>query len=455
MYKYFKIVIAIIVVGMLEGGASAVPIEQWTKTFGGVKDDYWASSVQQTSDGGYILAGRTYSYGAGNDDAWVIKVDSGGNKQWSRTFGGTGNDYAYSVQQTLDGGYILAGSTNSFGEYNAWLIKTDSNGNDEWDSTFGGEGNSAASSVQQTLDGGYILAASTNSYGAGHSNAWLIKTDAKGNELWNRTFEGTSSSGTSSAQQTMDGGYIIAGWTDSYEDGRRSAWLVKINTNGIEQWNRTFVRDDYAEASSVRQTSDGGYILAGRSGIDNVDAWLVKTDSNGIKLWDRTFGGTYDDIASSVQQAADGGYILAGGTWRHIIRPVSLSKAWLIKTDANGTEGWNMTFGGTRNDWASSVQQTKDGGYIIAGYTNSYGIAADAWLRKVSGEQTGTAKTQDASPTVKTSPTVTLTASPTRTMTVIPTENHTEKPFEKVAGFEAVLAIAILLVVNLAGRRRW
>jgi hypothetical protein len=184
--------------------------------------------VQQTSDGGYILAGFTDSFGAGINDAWLIKTDANGNKVWDKTFGGSGGDVALAVQQTSDGGYILAGVTTSYGTGNedAWLIKTDANGNEVWDATFGGSNYDETYAVQQTSDGGYILAGGTYSFGAGNNDAWLIKTDANGNKVWDKTFGGSGGEVALAVQQTSNGGYILAGATSG------GAWLIKTDGNG-------------------------------------------------------------------------------------------------------------------------------------------------------------------------------------------------------------------------------
>jgi hypothetical protein len=354
------------------------------KTFGGEGGD-WARSVQQTSDGGYILAGQTGSFGAGSYDAWLIKTDANGNKVWDKTFGGSSYDEANAVQQTSDGGYILAGETYSFGtgSYDAWLIKTDANGNKAWDKTFGGSSSDGASSVQQTSDGGYILAGSTNSYGAGYDDAWLIKTDANGNKVWDKTFGGSSGDYAYAVQQTSDGGYILAGYTNSYGAGYIDAWLIKTDANGNKVWDKTFGGSLEDGAYAVQQTSDGGYILAGYTrsfGVGVWDAWLIKTDANGNKVWDKPFGGRDIDCAYAVQQTSDGGHILAGYT---LSFGAGHADAWLIKTDANGNKVWDKTFGGSSSDGAWSVQQTSDDGYILAGETSSFGdVNGDAWLIK-------------------------------------------------------------------------
>ena len=369
---------------------SVAPEEEWNRTFGGTSKDY-AYSAQQTSDGGYILAGLTHSYSSGFHDFWLVKTDSGGNEQWNQTFGGIGGEIASSVQQTADSGYILAGYKSSYGagDGDAWLVKANSDGNEEWNETFGGTDWDDVYSVQQTSDGGYILAGCTRSYGAGDDDAWLIKTDLSGIEQWNKTFGGIDGDSASSVQQTTDDGYILAGLTHLYSAGSFDAWVVKTDSSGNEQWNRTFGGIDGDDAMSVQQTVDGGYILAGCTGsygAGAVDFWLVKTDSNGNEQWNKTFGGTDWDEATSVQQTADGGYILAGLTESY---GAGDEDAWLVKTDSNGNEEWNKTFGGTDGDVVCTVQQTADGGYILAGLTNSYGAGFyDCWLIKVKGEPT-------------------------------------------------------------------
>jgi len=366
------------------------PSIEWDKTFGGTNAD-GAYCVQQTNDGGYILTGYTDSYGTGSYDLWLVKTDSSGNKIWDKTYGGTDFDTARCVQQTNDGGYILTGYTESYGagSMDFWLVKTDSSGNKLWDKTFGGPDWDTARCVQQTDDGGYILAGGTYSYGdgAGGSDFWLVKTDSSGNKLWDKTYGETYNDIALSIQQTNDGGYILTGYTFSYGSGNGDFWLVKTDSSGNKLWDKTFGGSEYDVAYCVQQTNDDGYILTGRTdsyGAGNGDFWLIKTDSSGNKLWDKTFGGSEYDVAYCVQQTNDGGYILTGTTDSY---GAGLWDFWLIKTDSSGNKLWDKTFGGTDHDQAWCVQQTNEGGYILTGETGSYGAGNwDFWLVKLSSD---------------------------------------------------------------------
>jgi len=360
--------------------------ENWMKTFGGWRYDVGVSA-QQTTDGGYIIVGVTASYGAGKDDVWLIKTDSTGNKIWDKTFGGPENDMGISVQQTSDGGYIVTGRTQSYGNGldDVWLIKTDSEGNKTWDKTFGGTQFDGGSQVRQTTDGGYIIVGNVNNNGGGDGDLWVIKTDTNGNLIWDKIFDGEGTplshdSGNSIAL-TSDGGYIIAGGTFTTQDTYGyNVWLIKIDAEGNMLWDEKFGGADGEFVSSVMQTNDGGYVMVGVDSYSNPDEklWLIKTDGNGEFLWEQKYGGMGTARGESVQQTSDGGYVIAGFTYRKFSR----YKALVIKTDENGVRDWSkIFFGGVGNSIAFSAQQTADGGYVIGGERNVF-LNSNVWLVK-------------------------------------------------------------------------
>jgi hypothetical protein len=355
----------------------------WEKTLGGINGEV-GNSVQQTSDGGYITVGRAISYSdyGLNSAVYLVKTDEYGNVLWEKTYGVTRRDVGNSVQQTSDGGYIIAGNT-SFLRTNSdiYLIKTDADGNVEWEKTFGGEESDSGNSVQQTSDGGYVIAGESRSRYEDYSftsEVYLIKTDAEGNSVWERTFRNGETSSGKSVKQTSDGGYIISGRTGSYgaidiEVEEYDVYLIKTDAEGNSVWERTFRNREVNSGNSVHQTSDGGYIIAGVTGSgyryevapDGDDVYLIKTDAEGIAVWEKTYGGEDYDSGYSVQQTSDGGYIIAGNTSSY---GAGYYDVYLIKTNEDGTVVWEKTFGDMESESGYSVQQTSDGGYIIAGY---------------------------------------------------------------------------------------
>jgi hypothetical protein len=365
--------------------SASIPPRDWSHTYGGSGDDF-AYSVVQTSDGGYALAGFTDSSGEGGFDFYLVKTDSAGNQNWSRTYGGSGDDLAYSLVATSDGGYALAGHTSSFGAgyYDFYLVKTDSAGNLQWSKTYGGTGDDEASSLIQTSDGGYALAGWTDSFGGGGFDFYLVKTDSSGSMVWNRTYGTAGDNRAYSIIQTSDGGYALAGFTDSFGAGGNDFYLVKTNSTGNMQWNMTYggIGDD--EAYSLIQTGDGGYALAGYATSSSAGVgsfWLVKTNSTGAMQWSQTYGSTGDSEAYALVQTTDGGYALGGYT---DASGAGGYDVWLVKTDSGGGVQWGSTYGGSSDDYAQSLIKTSDGGYALAGYTDSSGGGGnDFYLVKV------------------------------------------------------------------------
>jgi hypothetical protein len=368
------------------GGSSAGPSIPG-RTFGGPGNDFsW--SVQQTTDGGYIFAGFTNSKEAGGYDAWVVKTNSSGNVAQEKTFGNSGNDFAFSIQQTTDGGYIVAGVDNDIsgsspnsgvwlpldfsGELTLRKLNTDLS--QAWETkvgavSSGGSGYpfSMGYAVQQTVDDGYIVAGATGT-GAGGGQTLLIRVDASGTVLWNAFLDGEIGTGV---RQAADNGYVVS------TAGAGGNFLIKTGSGGAWEWNRALAGSGLA----LWNTQDGGFAVTGDNAASTGDVYLAKTDANGMILWERTFGSAGGDIGYSIQQVSDSGYILAGagsgGGFNHLF------DVYLVKRNAGGDSLWERYFGGTGDDLGRSVRQTSDGGYILAGSTNSEGAGGiDAYLVK-------------------------------------------------------------------------
>ena len=363
-------------------------VETWKKTFGEKYDD-GANSIQQTKDGGYIVAGWTYSFGSGGEDVYILKLNAKGEVEWQKTFGGKYDDKANSIQQTTDDGYIVAGWTYSFGsgEKDVYTLKLNAKGEVEWQKTFGGKSDDGANSIQQTKDGGYIVAGWTSSFGLGRYDVYILKMNSKGEVEWQKTFGGEDSDGAFLIQQTPDGGYIVAGWTYSFNSVTKEIYILKLNSKGQLEWQKAFGGEDGDEANSIQQTKDGGYIVAGWTGDSESqegDVYVLKLNSKGQVEWRKTFGGTKDDGANSIQQTKDGGYIVAG--WTESFGSGE-KDVYTLKLNAKGEVEWQKTFGGKYDDKANSIQQTKDGGYIVAGWTKSFGSGEeDVYILKLNSK---------------------------------------------------------------------
>jgi hypothetical protein len=331
-------------------------------------------SVQQTIDGGFIIAGFTTSFGADSSNIYLIKTDSLGDTSWTRTYGGNNIDGSSSVQQTLDGGYIIAGWTTSFGAGSSdyYLVKTDSIGDTLWTRTYGNTAGDEGHYVRQTMDKGYIVT------GWSSRGIYLVKTDSLGDTLWTNTYLDSSALGADSrtVQQTVDGGYFITGFLSSGGNSR-DVYLIKVDSLGNILWTRTYGDSLDNVGFFGNQTSDGGFVITGWTYSLNTggyDVYLIKTDSFGDTLWTRTYGGTNKDRSLSVQQTLDGGYIISGHTFSI---GAGGADVYLIKTNSSGDTLWTKTFGGSAGENGYSIQQTLDGGYIIVGYTESFGAGHD------------------------------------------------------------------------------
>ncbi len=400
------------------------PQIEWQNTIGGSGGDY-LFSVQQTFDGGYILGGRSNSGISGDKtegsqgdyDYWIIKLDAIGNIVWQKTIGGNGQDALSSIQQTFDNGYILAGASysgisgdkteGSQGRNDFWVVKLDTAGNILWQNTIGGSDYDFYPSIQQCPDGGYILGGKTYSgisgdkieANHGSTDYWIIKLDTVGNIMWQNTIGGSGSDEFSSIGLTKDGGYIIAGSSNSGISGDKTEnpqgsydyWVIKIDSSGNIIWQNTIGGSEYDWNPSIQQCTDGSYILGGSSwsGIsgDKAEAaqendyWIIKLDSAGNIIWQNTIGGNNRDELNSICQIKNGGYILGGQSNSGVSGDKTEASQgdydyWVIKLDSIGNIEWQNTLGGSAGDQLYSVEQTAEGGYILAGSTGS-GLSGD------------------------------------------------------------------------------
>ena len=415
----------------LDSGGNVV----WTKTIGGSSNDI-AHSIIQSSDGGYVVAGWTSSFGAGGADFYIVKLDSGGNVQWTKTIGGSSWDEAYSIIQSSDGGYVVAGRTSSFGagSVDFYVVKLDSGGNVQWTKTIGGSFNDEAYSIIQSSDGGYAVAGRTSSFGAGDYDFYVVKLAPDGTLGCHDSFQSpsTNSGGVEASPtppssyvsplssfvspvsyslattdialciptfaeriggssddfaysiiQSSDGGYVVAGYTLSFGAGDYDMYVVKLYSDGSIQWTKTMGGSLTDEARSIIQSSDGGFAVAGNTqsfGAGGADIYVVKLDSGGNVLWTKTIGGSADDEARSIIQSSDGGFVVAGWTQSFGAGGYDM---YIVKIDGSGNVAWTKTIGGTGNDYAYSIIQDLDRNYVVVGWSNSFGSNNDIYVVKL------------------------------------------------------------------------
>jgi predicted secreted protein len=384
---FLSIMLLFVLVSSAPIGIVGASSEMW-KTIGGEFDDK-AAGIIVSSDGGYAIAGTTSSFGAGGSDFWLIKVDENGNMEWNTTYGGTESDVAAALICTSDGGYALAGETSSYGngETDFWLIKVDSSGNVQWNRTFGGQTDDVATCVIQTSDGGYAVAGYWLEDDSSE-DALLVKTDSLGNVEWNRTYGGAGGESIYSVVQTSEGGYALAGVSTSYSDeGKPDFWLVKTDPNGIMEWNKTYTEQNTDCAKSLIQTSDGGYTMAGfvrQAIIAPSDVWVIKVDSAGNSVWNVTWQSVEYAMVNGMIQNRDGGCLVSGAT-SDLNGFLNLSSfMFLIKIDADGTMKWIKTFDGLGDNNSLFVVQKETDGYALAGTTKATdeGTYYDIWFAK-------------------------------------------------------------------------
>ncbi|MBL7885374.1 MAG: T9SS type A sorting domain-containing protein [Flavobacterium sp.] len=399
------------------------PVIEWQKSYGGTNYDN-ARSVAQTSDGGYIVVGNTSSNDGnvtqsfGNGDILIIKINSLGIVEWQKTYGGFNTEFINSIQQTNDDGFILSGFSKSnngaystnHGNNDYLILKLNSNGDIDWQKNYGGTGEDLALDAIQTNDGGYAVIGQTASNNgnlvANHGlvDYWVLKLFPDGNIEWQNTYGGSGNDTGEKIQQTNDGGYILIGFSNSTNGdiishiGASDMWILKINSGGIIEWEKSIgtVLNDYGYG--IVQTNDLGYVLSGTTNSSsNNNVMVTKLNSSGNVEWQNTYGGNGDDFNYSIQTDSDGGYIFIGyseSTNNNFSNNHGNYDIWLTKINGSGDFLWQKLLGGTNYDFAFCVKKTTDNGYIVAGDTGStngdvqqnFGLS-DFWLIKLSPEQ--------------------------------------------------------------------
>lgn len=360
------------------------PDTLWTQTFGGMLGDN-ANAVIETSDGGFVIGGQTFSFSGGASDAYLVRTDENGDTLWTRTYGegGGSHENAHDIEETSDGGFIMTGSVSS-GSSDMLLIRTDADGETVWMKTYGWFDTDRGYDVLETPDGGFIVCGSTRSYHNGFgSSVWLFRTDVDGDSLWSKTYGGSSYQDGFSIDGTSDDGFIITG---SYNNGGSQSadvWLLRADADGDTLWTKTFGGEGTDEGTTVLETSDGGYALTASSYNAGPEVSLMRFDANGDSLWTKKFGESIGRT-NTLDETSDGGFVLTGTTVDGAV--------WLVRTDADGSTLWTETYGGDEGDQGVAVRQTADGGYVVVGTTESYGAgAADIWLIRLDAEGTTSA----------------------------------------------------------------
>lgn len=361
------------------------------KTYGG-KAMEAGYSVCKTPKG-YAIAGFTNGFGAGKSDFYVIMTDLSGSTQWIRTVGGIADEMAYSIEYSSDDYLIITGFTNTFGagDYDMYIVKLDMTGAIKWTRTVGGERYEVGNSVKQTSDRGYIIVGTTTSYGAGNEDVYVVKLDNFGNLLWTKTIGGQGRDvGMSVYQTAKDDGYIITGSTDSFGAGKRDVYVIRLDSGGALLWAKTIGGESDDEGISVIQSDDGGYAIAGYTmsyGVGSEDVYFIKLDTNGNLLWANTLGGKLKERGQSIKQTADKGYVIGGHTESF---GFGAQDVFVVKYDLNGRTCYDQLKGGVEKKGGT----VKEGGLVKEG-----GKTGEGGIELKGGERLDICTTSTVNPT--------------------------------------------------------
>lgn len=382
-YQYFNLTIITLILSIILSCEPPVDrfnpnLESTTfyKVFGGKNEDY-GFSLDDTIDGGYILSGFSTTYGNGSWDAWIVKTDSNGNAEWHKSYGTTNREVAKQIMQTKSGNYIILGDHGVPGKGgNILFIQTDVDGNIINEQSYGGINNDGATQIIETTDGGYAIIGYTYSYGSGGRDFWLIKIDETGNEIWSKAFGGIYNETGYSLLQTQDKGFILVGTKWNIYLKKHNIWLLKVGSTGDIEWERIINETSSGYGQKIIESLDNSYIVGGVTkelGNDWYDLWLLKMDYFGNTIWEQVYSMSYIRQNSffniDISPTNDKGIIVVGPTNQYGLD----LNVILMKFNSSGFIEWNELYGGKGEDIGLSVIQTKDKGYAFAGRTNSYG----------------------------------------------------------------------------------
>lgn len=387
MKRHFWIKFLLIFLLLFIAGCSPQYANTWRKIYG-YSGSEMVTHMEKTHDGKYILAGMTNSKGAGQDDFYILKMDSWGNILWEITYGGENDDTANCIKETKDGGYIVVGESYSFGtgiSKDMYVLKLNSKAEVVWGKNFGGKDVDGGRWVEETSDGNFVVVGWTRSFGGGASDFYVLKLDKDGEILWSKTWGGSNFEEASSVVEAEDGGYLVAGFTMSYGAGSKDVALVKFDSNGNILWYKTYggTKDD--TASNIIKTKDGNYVILGYTASFGTggDVCLLKVDPSGNILWEKYYGGEGSDSGKEIRQTSDEGFIAVGTTKSF---GVMENAVYLLKIDPLGNLQWERIFEGEDIDEGNTVLEIPDG-YLVGGWTRSFGsVLADILILKLDAE---------------------------------------------------------------------
>lgn len=414
---------------LLSDDTAPPSVSVWSRSYGHGETyaEYHTYGLDATTDGGLVFSAESIYNGQGGYDFWVGRLDADGAVVWERGIGGSSGDYAKTVLHTSDGGAIVTGDSYSFrtgDRYcDIWVVKFDGSGGIDWQHTYGGTHYDIPRDIQETFDGqgvstGYILMGYTQSYGAGGYDFWVVRLNASGGVLWQKTFGGSSNEFGRSVLPTSDGGFVVVGNTQSFGAGGSDVWVLKLTSAGLVEWEKTLGGTGDETPYSVRLAGDGGYTIGASTnsfGAGNFDFWVMHLNAAGGLTWQYTYGDAANDYPRDLEKTADGGYVMTGWTYSF---GVDNNDAWVLKLDAEGAVEWQKLYNKPYEyeeeilngpDWAYAVAQTTDGGYAFSGDTDWWDSDrnSDVWVFKVNGQgvlgcdmETDTAVLRDGSAVV-------------------------------------------------------